>query len=260
MTKDFNTRMSQHKSKAKKNTNLPLYNKMNKINHYTEIVFFSEDYNDLPNVEKLIIKNFRDLGYNILNLTDGGEGTLGYSYKMAEETRKKLSDALKGRVVSEETRNKLSIAHKGKTLSEDTRKKLSENNAKSMLGKHHSEESKSIMRELKIGKYDGDGNPMYGKSHSEDTKYKISRLTKDRMDVLYGEDYFKNNYVSRRSFKRACKRKEWVFEDFDEIFDNTHFGKKNERAYRYERKVEVKVYDVIELYEEEAKQDKFRED
>ena len=236
MTKDFNCRMSQHKSMAKKKTNLPLYNKMNKMSHYTETIFFSELYSDLPNIEKIVIKNFRDLGFEVLNLTDGGEGTLGYTYKKTDEAKMKLSKALKGRVVSEETRKKLSMVSKGRIPSDETRKKLSESNSKNMLGKHHSEKSKRIMRDLKIGKYDGDNNPMYGKYHSEKTKNKMSKLAKNRMDIKYGEDYFKNNYVSRRSFKRACERKEWIFEDFNEIFEDVYLGKKKEKSYRYERK------------------------
>ena len=43
-----------------------------------------------------------------------------------EETRRKLSEARKGKTHSEETRRKMSEAHKGKTLSEETRRKLSE--------------------------------------------------------------------------------------------------------------------------------------
>ena len=51
----------------------------------------------------------RDKGYNI---TKGGEGTNGY--KHTEETRKNISEAMKGKTLSEETRKKLSESHKGK--------------------------------------------------------------------------------------------------------------------------------------------------
>ena len=61
---------------------------------------------------------------------------------LSEETRKKLSEANKGKPSgmngkhhSAEARKKLSEAHKGKSLSVDTRKKLSE----AQKGKHFSE-------------------------------------------------------------------------------------------------------------------------
>ena len=70
----------------------------------------------------------RDKGYNI---TKGGEGTNGY--KHTEETRKNIGKIHKGKTLSEETRKKLSEAMKrknspmkGKTHTEETRKNISE--------------------------------------------------------------------------------------------------------------------------------------
>ena len=47
-------------------------------------------------------------------------------WRPSTETRKKMSEASKGRVVSAETRRKLSEANKGKEISEETRRKISE--------------------------------------------------------------------------------------------------------------------------------------
>ena len=49
-------------------------------------------------------------------------------YTPTEETRKKMSEAQKGRTFSEETRKKLSKAHKGLHLSEEHRRKIGESN------------------------------------------------------------------------------------------------------------------------------------
>jgi group I intron endonuclease len=46
--------------------------------------------------------------------------------KPSEETKMKLSKALKGRIFSEETRQKISEAGKGKIFSEETKRKMSE--------------------------------------------------------------------------------------------------------------------------------------
>jgi hypothetical protein len=86
----------------------------------------------------------KDLGTGILrNMTDGGEG----SSNPSKETRRKISEAHKGKVLSEkarldiskrnsnpseETRRKMRKAHKhgqpnlGRTLSEETKRKMSE--------------------------------------------------------------------------------------------------------------------------------------
>lgn len=64
--------------------------------------------------EVLLINCFRDMGYKLCNLTDGGEGTSGR--KITDEHKAKISAKLKGRkgvIPSEETRKKLSLSHMG---------------------------------------------------------------------------------------------------------------------------------------------------
>ena len=73
-----------------------------------------------------------------------GEHIRLHNANLSEETRKRMSDAQKGRLVSEDTRKKLSDAKKGennprywkgKHLSQDTRQKISENNSRYWKGK-----------------------------------------------------------------------------------------------------------------------------
>lgn len=71
--------------------------------------------------------------------------------KCSEETKRKISEANKGKHPSEETRRKLSESHKGKKFSEETKRKMS----KSLKGRK-------------------------GKSPSEETRAKLSRATKGR--------------------------------------------------------------------------------
>lgn len=59
-----------------------------------------------------------------------------------QETRRKLSEALKGKPLSEEHKKRLSESHKGKPRSEETRKKISEYRK----GKHNSEEARRKMK------------------------------------------------------------------------------------------------------------------
>jgi hypothetical protein len=115
--------------------------------------------------EKYMIVVFgrKDLGTGILhNKTDGGDGASGYVF--SEETKRKLSEAKKGKKHSEETRRKHSERMKGennlnygKSPSEETRRKRSEANK----GKKHSEETRRKQSEAKKGiKWwnDGKGN------------------------------------------------------------------------------------------------------
>ena len=69
-------------------------------------------------------------------------------HKPSAETRKKMSEANKGKQLSEETKKKLSEANKGKQLSEEHKKNISEANK----GKKRSEEARRKMSEAHKGK------------------------------------------------------------------------------------------------------------
>ena len=94
----------------------------------------------------------KDLGTGILhNMTDGGEGTSGAI--ISDETRRKIGEVSKN--PSEETRRKMSEAHKGKICSEKTKRKQSEAN------KNPSEEIRRKLSEVRKGRKwwnDGCGN------------------------------------------------------------------------------------------------------
>lgn len=77
----------------------------------------------------------------------------------SEETRKKMSEALKGRTFSDETRKKMSEAKKGKTFTAEHRKKLSE----AKKGKALSAEVKQKLSDAIKGKHwkDIDGKRTY---------------------------------------------------------------------------------------------------
>jgi hypothetical protein len=95
----------------------------------------------------------KDLGTGILhNKTDGGEGASGVI--PSDETKRKISKALKGKTPSEETRKKMSEFQKGKTISKEQKIKLSD-------------------------LFSGNGNPNYGKSCSKETREKIGEANKN---------------------------------------------------------------------------------
>jgi hypothetical protein len=107
-----------------------------------------------------------------------GKNHPNYGKPRSEETKRRMSKALKGKNWicgkhhSEETKKKMSKSHKGKTLTEEHRRKISvaisgKNNH--MFGKHHSEERK---KQISIAN-SGENGPMYGKHHTEEAKRKL---------------------------------------------------------------------------------------
>lgn len=131
--------------------------------------------------------NQRDFGYNIAN----GGNTIG---KMSDETRQKISEANKGKVVSDDTRQKLSDIRKECWEDDDYRQNQIEKHKwqtgenHPWFGKHHSEETKEKISQKAKDRFENDAdhpfhnkrnlsggnNPFYGKTHSEETKQKIS--------------------------------------------------------------------------------------
>jgi hypothetical protein len=86
---------------------------------------------------------------NLVNMTDGGEGSTGY--KHSEETIKKMIQVKKGNKHtlghkhSEEHKRKNSESHKGKKFSEETKLKMTE----TRKGKKFSEETKKKISETR---------------------------------------------------------------------------------------------------------------
>ena len=107
-----------------------------------------------------------------------------YYNRPAEEliflTVKEHNAFKKGRRHSEETRKKMSEAKKGKYIGEKH----------PMYGKHPSEETRKKMSEAKKGKYIGEKHPVYGKHLSEVHKNKLS-------DAHKGRHWYNNGKVDK---------------------------------------------------------------
>jgi len=147
------------------------------------------------------IKYFRDEGINLVNETNGGEGTFGRIYIVSAKTRKKLSESHKGKPNgcsgtyrseeskrkmseskkgqipwnigkhhSEETKKKLSEANKGKIVSEEIRRKISKSTKGYIKSKEHCRKLSESHR--------GKKNQWYGKRFSEEHKRKMSETRK----------------------------------------------------------------------------------
>jgi group I intron endonuclease len=109
--------------------------------------------------EDYFIKHYRStdkkLGYNIKN--GGSHG------KHTEESKKKISEAHKGKLHSEETKNKLSEIQKGHMVSEETKKKMSD----SKRGRIVSEETRKKLSEATKRQIRENGHPRSNKHLQE---------------------------------------------------------------------------------------------
>jgi len=145
---------------------------------------------DAFSLEKELIAMWQSNGIDLTNMTIGGEGPAGRiglrgeknpnfgkpspfrGKKMAEEQKKKLSIAMKGKqtrlgaTLSDETKNKISNAHKGKISplkgipkSQDHKEKISASVSKSQMGEK---------------------NHFFGKKHTDATKEKISATKRSK--------------------------------------------------------------------------------
>ena len=92
--------------------------------------------------------------YELIFLTPAEHARL-HSMNMSDETRRKISESLKGKQHSEERRKKISESLKGKQHSEERRKKISESlkGNQNMKGKHHSADTCKKISEANKGRH-----------------------------------------------------------------------------------------------------------
>lgn len=188
----------------------------------------------------------REFGYNI---EKGGH----YAGVMAEETKKKLSQKLKGRKLSKEQIEKLIAINTGKILTLETRQKISkallgrkgwhrtlqhnENMRKSLTGKKRSAEickKFSEMRKgMKLSKETREkiGNAHRGKKISDETRKKMSNAAKGK--VVKQE--------TREKMRKRMQKKVRCIETgqiFESCLDATkYYGLKSHRS------ITIAVYD-----------------
>lgn len=160
-TSRYRPSMFSHRNAIHKN----IAAKHGKDNIKIEVVEFPT-HDDVLAAEIAAIAQFRAEGYFLANLTDGGEGMLGF--KPSDETRRIWSEQRKGRKASAETRAKLSAIHKGNK--HNLGRKLSEREcellSKRFKGIPKSESHRAKIAAAHLGKK--------GMSPTEETKIKMS--------------------------------------------------------------------------------------
>ena len=173
---DINGKYRRAYNKTKRN--IFWKNIINKTKYEVEIILEDLTLEEANRKEMEFIKLYgrRDKNQGTLvNLTDGGDGTKGFSFSPSEETRKKLSISGKGRKISNETIEIIRITHTGKILSEETKNKIS----RSHIGKESPRKGCKLSKETKerLSEINKGNKYKEGYKASEETKEKI-RISK----------------------------------------------------------------------------------
>lgn len=178
---DIKRRLKEHKGylRSNKHYNAHLQYAWNvyKEDNFQFYILEECDKEHLDDKEKYYIANLNtmnsDYGYNV---ESGGS----LSKDMSDETKKKISNSLKGRTFTEEHRKKIGDANHKREITDVIRENMSHNHAdvsgerNPNYGKHLSDETKRKISENR-NVLRGEEHPNYGKSFSEETKLKMSR-------------------------------------------------------------------------------------
>lgn len=132
-----------------------IYKKHGRTVHFA-MTHLSEE--DAFEHERFLIACFRDIGCDLINQTDGGDGTSGFSH--SNKTKTAISRSLCGHSVSQETRIALSKSIKGKKI--------------------HTSESKAKISKAQIGK-----------KKPESMRRKLSESTKGRLRAHMTPEFMK---------------------------------------------------------------------
>lgn len=191
-----------------------------------EILYECVTKEEAMNKEIEFIKLYgrRDLGKGpLVNLTDGGDGTLGS--KHSEETKNKISKSHIGIRPSEETRKKLSLSKKGlqtrlgAKLTQETKDKIGAANKGSThwIGRKHKPESIEKMRKAKKGKKMSEDFCLKlslrskGKKHSEQAKINMSIAqlgNKNGVGHKHSPEHIEKRVSQYRGKKRTAEQRQ----------------------------------------------------
>lgn len=126
----------------------------------------------------------------------------GTTYSHSEETRRRISESQKGKVIGEESRRKMSEAGRRRApISDETRRKLSD----AQRGKKYSEESRRKISKALRGKPRSEehcrklSEAGRGRTRSKETRRKISEAVRNRAP---------DSEETRRKKSEAAKRRE----------------------------------------------------
>ena len=211
IAKDANKRWAVHKSAAKTtNSQSALYQAIRKygFDSFEKKILVIGEFDYVKELEPKAIIAFNTKKPNGYNLTDGGDGTVGY--KMSDETKALIAEKTRTRMQNPESILLLRNANLGKQQSAETNKKKGRPGVPSgMLGKTHSEETRQRISQSLVGNAHTKGHTlsdehkrkvseaMKGRQFSEETRKKMSLASKGR---IISEETRRKISIARRKY------------------------------------------------------------
>jgi len=160
-----------------------------------KMVVEEDDEKELNELERLFIKRWNTKAPNGYNLTDGGEGASGWN--PSEETRRKIGVAHLGMKHTKEARAKIKAAHlcrMYKSHSEQTKRKISEaqkgRSYEELFGEEEATRKKEKHRKARLGKRLSEltkrklSRVMQGRVFTEEWREKISQAKRGKKQTL----------------------------------------------------------------------------
>ena len=189
-----------------------------KSEYVVEIIFDDLTYElaKLKEIEFVLLYGRRDIGKGTLcNMTDGGDGSLNVI--KSKETKLRISNSLKGRVLTIENKDKISKSNTGNKHSIDTKNKLS------ILGMNN---KNALGHKGVVG-----NNFAEGYKHTTEAKYRISESSKGNKHRLNKESGFKGRKHSDESKEKNRQ---------------AHLGKKpNKSDFSCSEETKIKIAEML---------------
>jgi hypothetical protein len=212
--------IGENKKRAYSYGRNPYWNKIvDKYGYEVDILFEGVSWEDACEIEKGLIKDYGryDLGLgNLVNMTDGGEGTLGRI--VHKHTISKWKNNYIGKYTGENS------SQYGKILSQETKDKISKTNKVLFLGE------KNPMYGIKLI---GENNGMFGKKHSPEAIEKIKKSKTGENNSIYGKvwinDGNKQKYIEKSNIEEF-KSNGWIL---GRLNDTTEKIKQKIKGFKY---------------------------
>lgn len=195
-------RIWEHNHQAKIGNTNPVYNWIRKCsvdNIRFEIIKENAKWDE---DEIMYIKKIRDGGHDLLNLTNGGEGTFGYKQSISQKSKK--SKLMLKLWKQKEFRENLIIKHKNKKLSQEHKNNI----GKSSKGRKHSENTKNKIRKGNIMACINFNRKGSNNNFSKLTDAKV-RFIKLNKGIITQKIMAEKFSVSLSTVEYICQNKTW---------------------------------------------------
>ena len=204
------------------------------------------------------IKKYNTITPNGYNLTSGGE-----FYTHSEETKRKISESWKYRVVTDETRRKQSEAKRGskhpnygKPMSEEQKKKLSDAKRGRKLTEQHKRKISEGLKATGRKMSEENKRKLYiankGRRLTNEHKRKISESTKGEKSVWYGKRHTEET-KKRMSESQCSPERKKSREYYLTLPIGMTLSEKRKRVMEFSGKGTGTVWKWVKAWENESK-------